>query len=134
MAWEPLGKLGTAWLLVPALWFAALPAAHALVQGLCLARRLTGGPWVLLLNPDVTVPDGFLDDVLASLDATTAADPAVGVVGFRLRNPDGTGQASSGPFPTLASTVRDGLVTPFDALRRADEEAEERVAGDRESA
>jgi N-acetylglucosaminyl-diphospho-decaprenol L-rhamnosyltransferase len=69
------------------------------------------GRWVLLLNPDVTVPDGFLDDVLASLEATTAADPRAGVVGFRLRNPDGTGQASAGPFPTLASTVR-GLFLP----------------------
>jgi hypothetical protein len=45
VAWEPLGKIGTAWLLVPALWFAALPAAHAVVQGFCLAGRLTGGRW-----------------------------------------------------------------------------------------
>ena len=29
--------------------------------------RLTDGPWVLLLNPDVTVPDGFLDDVLGAV-------------------------------------------------------------------
>jgi hypothetical protein len=29
IAWEPLGQLGTMMLLAPALWFAALPAAHA---------------------------------------------------------------------------------------------------------
>lgn len=29
ISWEPLGQLGTATLLVPALWFASLPAAHA---------------------------------------------------------------------------------------------------------
>jgi hypothetical protein len=32
IAWQPLGQFGTAGLLVPALWFAALPAAHAWVQ------------------------------------------------------------------------------------------------------
>jgi N-acetylglucosaminyl-diphospho-decaprenol L-rhamnosyltransferase len=61
--------------------------------------------WVLLLNPDVTVEDGFLDDVVTFLGKLAAADPATGVVGFRLRNRDGSSQASSGPFPTLARTL-----------------------------
>lgn len=73
-------------------------------------RTGTGGSrWVLLLNPDVTVPDGFLDEVLATVDRP-AAD-RVGVVGFRLLNPDGSPQASTGPFPTLTGTVA-GLVRP----------------------
>lgn len=63
--------------------------------------------WVLLLNPDVTVPDGFLDDVLAEV----AADPSAGVIGFRLRNRDGSDQASSGPDPTLLNTLA-GLFRP----------------------
>jgi GT2 family glycosyltransferase len=63
--------------------------------------------WVLLLNPDVTVPDGFLDDVLAAV----AADPSAGVIGFRLRNRDGSDQASSGPNPTLMNTLA-GLFLP----------------------
>lgn len=67
--------------------------------------------WVLLLNPDVTVPDGFLDDVLAITDRLAATDSQVGVVGFRLRNRDGSGQASSGPFPTLRNTLA-GLLRP----------------------
>ncbi|MDB5309052.1 MAG: wbbL 2 [Gemmataceae bacterium] len=69
------------------------------------------GEWLLLLNPDVTVPDGFLDDVLAAVDRLPAADPKAGVVGFRLRNRDGSGQASSGPYPTLLNTVA-GLLRP----------------------
>lgn len=63
--------------------------------------------WVLLLNPDVTVPDGFLDEVLAAV----AADPSAGVIGFRLRNRDGSDQASSGPDPTLLNTLA-GLFLP----------------------
>ena len=67
--------------------------------------------WVLLLNPDVTVEDGFLDDVVAFVEKLAVADPAAGVVGFRLRNRDGSAQASSGPFPTLARTLA-GLFRP----------------------
>jgi hypothetical protein len=37
---EPLGRLGTAKLLVPALWFAAIPAVVALVQSARLSSRL----------------------------------------------------------------------------------------------
>ncbi len=72
--------------------------------------RLTGGPWVLLLNPDVTVPDGFLDDVLGAVARADVA-PDVGVIGFRLLNRDGTPQPSAGPFPTFAGTLA-GLFVP----------------------
>ena len=73
--------------------------------------RLSRGEWVLLLNPDVTVPDGFLDEVLDAAQRWPARDPRAGVIGFQLRNRDGTKQASSGPFPTLLGTVA-GLVLP----------------------
>ncbi|HEY2785315.1 MAG TPA: glycosyltransferase family 2 protein [Fimbriiglobus sp.] len=73
--------------------------------------KQTRGQWVLLINPDVTVPDGFLDDVLAAADLAVAFDPACGVVGFQLRNRDGSPQASAGPFPTLSNTLA-GLVLP----------------------
>jgi hypothetical protein len=43
VAWEPLGQVGTAGLLVPALWFAALPAACAWTQAFRLLAWLTGG-------------------------------------------------------------------------------------------
>jgi N-acetylglucosaminyl-diphospho-decaprenol L-rhamnosyltransferase len=74
-------------------------------------REPAGCPWVLLLNPDVTVPDGFLDEALATARRLSETDPQAGVVGFRLRNRDGSGQASAGPFPTLLGTVA-GMVLP----------------------
>ncbi len=67
--------------------------------------------WVLLLNPDVTVEDGFLDEMVAAIEKLAEMDPAAGVVGFRMRNRDGSHQASSGPFPTLMRTVC-GLFLP----------------------
>lgn len=71
--------------------------------------RTSDGPWVLLLNPDVTVPDGFLDDVHA---AAARAEPTdAGVVGLRLRNRDGSPQPSAGPFPSFARTLA-GLIVP----------------------
>lgn len=73
--------------------------------------RLSRGEWVLLLNPDVTVPDGFLDAVLDAAQRWPAIDPRAGVIGFQLRNRDGTRQASAGPFPTLLKTVA-GLLLP----------------------
>jgi len=72
--------------------------------------QFTGGPWVLLLNPDITVPDGFLDGVLNTLArAEVSAD--VGVIGFRLLNRDGTPQPSAGPFPSFTRTLA-GLLLP----------------------
>lgn len=81
--------------------------ARAVNRGSGLSR----GEWVLLLNPDVTVPDGFLDEVLDAAQRWPAIDPRAGVVGFQLRHRDGTRQASAGPFPTLYNTVS-GLLVP----------------------
>jgi GT2 family glycosyltransferase len=67
--------------------------------------RLSRGQWLLLLNPDVSTPPGFLDGVLNAADSLAERDPRTGIVGFRLRNSDGTRQLSSGPFPTLVQTL-----------------------------
>jgi hypothetical protein len=45
LVWEPLARLDTPQLFVPALCFAGLPAAHALTQAAAYAGRLTGGAW-----------------------------------------------------------------------------------------
>jgi hypothetical protein len=45
LAWPSLGRLGTSQLALPALWFAVLPAAYALVRTAGLAARWTGTPW-----------------------------------------------------------------------------------------
>jgi GT2 family glycosyltransferase len=67
--------------------------------------RLSRGQWLLLLNPDVSVAPDFLDRVVALTDQLTHAQPRAGIVGLQLYNSDGTPQLSSGPFPTLASTL-----------------------------
>jgi N-acetylglucosaminyl-diphospho-decaprenol L-rhamnosyltransferase len=67
--------------------------------------RLSQGEWFLLLNPDTTLAEGFLDGVLELADGLSAHDPRAGIVGFHLRNADGSQQLSTGPFPTLASTL-----------------------------
>jgi GT2 family glycosyltransferase len=72
--------------------------------------RLSRGDWFLLLNPDVTVPENFVEGVL-NLVGEMAVEPRAGVVGLRLRNSDGTRQLSAGPFPTLAGTLA-GLAVP----------------------
>jgi GT2 family glycosyltransferase len=73
--------------------------------------RLSRGEWCMLLNPDVSVPPDFLDQVLAVVDQLVAHDPRAGIVGFQLRNTDGTLQFSSGFFPTLFGSLA-GLVLP----------------------
>ena len=67
--------------------------------------RLSQGEWLLLLNPDVTLEPGFLDTALARADQLAEQEPNLGIVGFRLRNPDGSLQLSAGPLPTLFGTL-----------------------------
>ncbi len=73
--------------------------------------RLSRGRWILLLNPDVTVPEGFLQGVLQLAERRSADDPRAGIFGFQLRNADGTLQGSCGFFPTLLRTLA-GLALP----------------------
>jgi N-acetylglucosaminyl-diphospho-decaprenol L-rhamnosyltransferase len=67
--------------------------------------RLSRSDWFLLLNPDIDLSEGFLDGVLALADELTATQPKAGVVGFHLRDSEGAQQLSSGPFPSLWSTM-----------------------------
>jgi len=73
--------------------------------------RLSRGDWFLLLNPDMSVPPGFLDRVTELTPRLLAERPEAGVVGFRLRHDDGSPQLSGGSFPTLGATLA-GLVWP----------------------
>ncbi len=82
-------------------WGANRGFARAVNEG-C---RLSQGEWFLLLNPDTTLSEGFLDSVLELADQLTACEPRAGIVGFHLRNADGSQQLSTGPFPTLATTL-----------------------------
>jgi N-acetylglucosaminyl-diphospho-decaprenol L-rhamnosyltransferase len=80
--------------------------------------RLALGEWLLLLNPDVALGPGFLDQVVSVAERRVAADPELGLLGFRLRDPDGGVQRSTGPFPTFTSTLA-RLLLPR-ALRKYD--------------
>jgi GT2 family glycosyltransferase len=73
--------------------------------------RLSQGEWFLLLNPDMSVRPEFIEGVLKVMDEVSEPEPRAGVVGFQLRNGDGTRQLSSGRFPTLTGTLA-GLAWP----------------------
>jgi GT2 family glycosyltransferase len=53
----------------------------------------------------MSVREGFLDGVLALANRLDEENPRAGIVGFQLRNPDGSRQWSTGPFPTLGGTL-----------------------------
>jgi len=89
--------------------------------------RLSQGDWVLLLNPDVTLSPGFLDGVLALADRLGRDEPRLGILGFRLRNPDESRQLSAGPFPTLFRTLA-GLLRP--RCRRKYRDTDDRARGE----
>jgi N-acetylglucosaminyl-diphospho-decaprenol L-rhamnosyltransferase len=74
-------------------------------------NRLSRGRWLLLLNPDVTVTESFVEGVMSLAARLETEEPRAGIVGFRLHNSDGSPQLSSGPFPTLTRTLL-GLFRP----------------------
>jgi GT2 family glycosyltransferase len=78
---------------------------HGFAKAVNEGCRLSQGDWFLLLNPDTTLSEGFLDKTLAMADDLAATDPRAGIVGFHLRDSDGAQQLSSGPYPTLMSTL-----------------------------
>ena len=73
--------------------------------------RLSRGQWFLLLNPDMSVTPGFLDQLLDYANRMESESPRTGIIGFHLRYADGTRQASCGPFPTIVNTLG-GLLLP----------------------
>lgn len=75
--------------------------------------RLSQAPWLLILNPDISLPPGFASHVQTLAKHLERTAPRAGIVGFRLRHGDGSPQLSSGRFPTLAHTLL-GLLRPRD--------------------
>lgn len=63
------------------------------------------GQWFLLLNPDVRVPEEFLDRVLNAADRISSENLRAGIIGFRLKHADGSRQGSTGPYPTLGGVL-----------------------------
>ena len=82
---------------------------RGLASGWNAGVERTRGRYVLLLNSDAWLDPGALDALVAFADG----HPEAGVVGPRLRNPDGTLQRSVRGFPTLWR-----LATEYFFLRR----------------
>jgi N-acetylglucosaminyl-diphospho-decaprenol L-rhamnosyltransferase len=86
------------------------PDNGGFAAGVNAGWRAARGRWLLLLNPDVIAgPDliGRVLDRVADFEHRDGQPP--GVVGFGLRNPDGTRQPSVGAEPSLLRAV----VEPF---------------------
>ena len=87
------------------------PENGGFAVGVNAGRAAARGPWLLVLNPDVVVPEGQLDAIAARAGRLpAAATNAPGVVGFGLLNPDGTRQPSVGTFPGLVRSLWEQLI------------------------
>jgi N-acetylglucosaminyl-diphospho-decaprenol L-rhamnosyltransferase len=80
--------------------------AHAVNAG----ARVGRSEWLLLLNPDVSVPPGFLDDLDLFIHQCRD-EPRAGIIGLNVRDPDGAAQPCCGSLPTLRRTLT-GLLAP----------------------
>jgi GT2 family glycosyltransferase len=94
----------------PGLQFIPRKENGGFAVGVNTGWRATSSPWLLLLNPDVSVPEGFLNRIVSLVRrlGTDAGSP--GIIGFALRNPDGTRQPSVGRFPTLLRSAWEQLI------------------------
>ena len=65
---------------------------HGFARAVNEGCRLSVGDWFLLLNPDTTPCDNFLDGVLERVQELETQESRAGIVGFHLRNGDGSRQ------------------------------------------
>ena len=76
--------------------------------GVNTAWRQTSARWLLLLNPDIDAGPDLVLSVLRRIHQFEARpNHAPGIVGFALKNKDGSRQHSVGSFPTLARFLRE---------------------------
>jgi len=87
------------------------PSNGGFSSGVNVGWQAATAPWLLILNPDVVPGPDFLDRVADRIDAfERRPEGPPGVVGFALKNPDGTRQPSVGAFPSLFRTVWEQLI------------------------
>jgi GT2 family glycosyltransferase len=97
--------------LFPGLQLIARPENGGFAAGVNAGWHVARSPWLLVLNPDVEVARGLLAQVLERLERyDTDVNGPPGIVGFGLRNPDGSPQGSVGAFPSLAGTIREQFI------------------------
>lgn len=91
-----------------------LPENRGFSAGVNAGFDASQAPWLLVLNPDVIVCPGFVDMLRAAALDIAEDDrhgEPVGVVGFQLRNRDGSRQLSTGLFPSFSRMLL-GLLRP----------------------
>ncbi len=87
------------------------PDNGGFAAGVNAGWRLARSPWLLLLNPDVEIESGLIGQVIERIDVYDRQPSGPpGIVGFGLRNPDGTPQGSVGVFPSLFRTVLEQFI------------------------
>ena len=73
--------------------------------------RIARSPWLLVMNPDVEIEEGLIGQVIERIDEYDQRPQGPpGIVGFGLRNPDGSPQGSVGVFPSLFRTIREQFI------------------------
>ena len=79
--------------------------------GVNAGRKSSASPWLLILNPDVVATSKLLSVLLAKIERERARpEGPPGIVGFGLKNPDGSPQPSVGVYPSLVQTLREQLI------------------------
>jgi hypothetical protein len=94
----------------PGVRLIARPENGGFAAGVNTGWRASQSPWLLVLNPDVVPGADLLKEVLERLERYGSEPGSPGVVGFGLRNADGSRQPSVGAFPTLARSVWEQLI------------------------
>ncbi len=80
-------------------------------SGVNVGWRASRANWLLVLNPDIVAETNLIENILARIkDYAERPEGEPGVVGFGLRNPDGSPQPSVGVFPNLFRTLREQLI------------------------
>jgi GT2 family glycosyltransferase len=87
------------------------PHNGGFASGVNAGWHASRAPWLLVLNPDVIPDANFLENVLDRIEkGNKQPEGPPGIVGFGLRNPDGSRQPSVGAFPGLFRTVWEQLI------------------------
>ena len=101
------------------LWLYSPPSLRLLVRpdnggfavGVNAGWRLARSDWLLVLNPDVEIASGLISQIIERIeqyDRQPCGPP--GIVGFTLKNPDGSTQGSVGVFPSIWRTITEQFI------------------------
>jgi GT2 family glycosyltransferase len=95
----------------PGLSILLRPDNGGFAVGVNAGWRLARSPWLLVLNPDVEVETGLIGQVIERTDRYDRQPPCPpGIVGFGMKNADGSPQGSVGVFPSLCRTIREQFI------------------------